>query len=505
MSYEILEKTFYRLAQLDHAGAMLGWDQAVMMPPAGNESRGRALAELQVMTTEILQDPALQDHMQRALADAASLPPWQQANLREMVNDIKSANAIPKELVEATVLATNECEHAWRSLRPANDWQTFEPMLTKVVDLTRETAQLRRAALADEKGLVSDYEALVDIYDPGTRLAVIDPVFDRLKADLPTLLQEITARQTRAPAPLQPQSTIDKHRQIALSRELMSILGFDFERGRLDETAHPFSGGVSDDSRVTSRYVESNVFEGIMAIVHETGHSRYESGLNPAWRYKPVGGSMGMGVHESQSLFFEMQIGRSRPFVQAIAPIIRKHFGNDPAFSPDNLYACYTRVAPGLIRVNADEVTYPLHVIARYEIERDLINREVKVADIPELWNAAMDQYLGLDTRGNHKDGAMQDIHWPSGAIGYFPSYTLGAINAAQLYRAMLRDIPDVSGCIGNLTLTPIFEWLSERVWRHGRLYSYDELMKRATGETLNADHFLSHLRARYLESEASG
>ena len=498
MSYTTLQKTFHRLAQLEHAQAMLGWDQAVMMPPGGNSARGKAMAELSVMSTEILQDPSLADAFSAA-ENEADLSDWQRANLREMTVQWKQALAVPKELVEAQALASNECEHAWRTLRPENNWADFEPMLQKVFDLAKESAQALKAALADERGYANDYDALIDLYDPGTRMARIDPVFDELKATLPGLLQNILERQNSQAKPLLPTGPFAIEKQDALARDLMDKLGFDFNAGRLDQTAHPFSGGVPEDARITTRYDENNVIEGLMGVIHETGHARYEMGRPKDWLSQPVGQAMGMGVHESQSLFFEMQLGRSRPFIEALSPLLRKHLGVDPAFEPDNLHALYSQVNPGLIRVNADEVTYPMHVILRYELERDLILGNASVSDIPERWNIAMDKYLGLDTRGNYKDGPMQDIHWTMGAVGYFPSYTLGAMNAAQLHQAMIKQVPSAADGISHWQLQPIFNWLEQNVWSQGRFWNYDDLLKNASGETLNSHYFIDHLKTRYL------
>lgn len=498
MSYQQLEATFHRLAQLEHAQAMLGWDQAVMMPPGGNSARGKAMAELSVMSTEILQAPELADHF-AAAENQTDLSDWQRANLREMSLQWKQALAVPKQLVEAQALASNECEHAWRTLRPENNWADFEPLLQKVFNLAKESAQALNAALADERGYANDYDALIDLYDPGTRMARIDPVFDELKATLPGLLGDILERQNSRPQPTLPAGPFAIEKQDALARDLMARLGFDFNAGRLDQTAHPFSGGVPQDTRITTRYDENNVIEGLMGVIHETGHARYEMGRPQDWLGQPVGQAMGMGVHESQSLFFEMQLGRSRPFVEALAPLLREHLGNDPAFEPGNLHALYTQVKPGLIRVNADEVTYPMHVILRYELERDITLGRATVSDIPERWNEAMEKYLGLDTRGNYKDGPMQDIHWTMGAVGYFPSYTLGALNAAQLHQAMVKDVPAAVDGIGDWALQPIFNWLSDKVWSQGRFQGYDDLMENATGEVLNSGHFLEHLKSRYL------
>ncbi|WP_320827714.1 carboxypeptidase M32 [Reinekea sp.] len=499
MSYQLLSKTFYRLAQLDHANAMLSWDQQVMMPPKSNKARGRAMAELSVLGAEILQAPDLADAFAAASDRQDLLADWQRANLREMRLDWQRACAIPKDLVAAEAMATNDCEHAWRQMRRDNNWHDFEPLLQTVFDLAKEKAQALRGALQDERGYSNDYDALLDIFDPGTRMSRIDPVFAELKTELPGLLQQITDRQNSQPALIRQAQPVAKARQIELARELMRILGFDFSAGRLDEAGHPFSGGVSEDSRITTRYDENNVIEGLMGIIHETGHARYEAGLPEAWRHQPVGRSMGMGVHESQSLFFEMQLGRCKAFIDAIAPKIAQHLGQEPAFGADNMLRLYTHVEPGLIRVNADEVTYPLHVLLRYELERDLILGTARVQDIPARWNQAMYGYLGLNTEGNYRDGPMQDIHWPSGAIGYFPSYTLGAMNAAQLHAALQVDIPNAPALIGALDLEPIFSWLSSKVWQQGRSLGYDELMIQATGETLNSAHFLAHIRGRYL------
>lgn len=499
MSYAALEKITYRLSQIEHANGLLSWDTATFMPNQSSASRGMAMAELSVLSTEIIQDPKMADLFAAAEQEQHALEPWQQANLREMKERWKKATAVPKELVEAKSLATNKAEHAWRSLRAENNWADFEPLLQTVFDLCKDEAQALNDALKDEKAYVNEYEALLDIYDPGTRLSRVDLVFSELKTELPSLLPQVMEKQKRDGVAIKQSAPVEKEKQIALAKNIMTALGFNFEKGRLDESSHPFSGGTPDDSRITTRYDVNNVIEGLMGIIHETGHSRYETGLREDWRHKAVGVAMGMGVHESQSLFFEMQMGRSKRFINAIAPIIQQHLGKDPAFSASNMEKLYTHVEPSLIRVQADEVTYPLHVILRYEIERDVILGKLAVKDIPERWNAGMKDYLGMNTEGDFKNGPMQDIHWPYGLVGYFPSYTLGAMTAAQLHASMLKAVPNAPELVGALTLEPIFEWLSENIWQKGRLLSYDQLMTEATGETLNSTFFLDHIRNRYL------
>ncbi|MDE1712817.1 carboxypeptidase M32 (plasmid) [Chromobacterium amazonense] len=283
-----------------------------------------------------------------------------------------------------------------------------------------------------------------------------------------------------------------------LGLEVMQLLGFDFDAGRLDVSNHPFCGGVPEDVRITTRYREDDFVQSLMGIIHETGHARYEQGLPRQWVEQPVGRARSMGIHESQSLSFEMQLGRSRGFLALIAPLIRRRFGDQPAFEADNLARLYTRVEPGYIRVDADELCYPAHVILRFEIERALINGEIEAEDVPALWDEKMMAYLGIDTRGNYRDGCLQDIHWTD-TFGYFPSYTLGAMYAAQYFAVLRRQEPNLDARVAAGDLSPVFDWLQANIWSQGSLWTTDELARRATGEALNPAHYRAHLEARYL------
>ena len=280
----------------------------------------------------------------------------------------------------------------------------------------------------------------------------------------------------------------------------MKFLNFDFDHGRLDVSMHPFCGGVPTDVRITTRYDDSDFVQSLMGTVHETGHARYEQGLPKEFAGLPVGQARSMGIHESQSLFFEMQLGRSAEFIAQLSPLVAKHFTQaDPKIiESSNLQKIYTRVNPDFIRVDADEATYPAHVILRYEIERDLMNGKIEYSDIPELWDTKMQQYLGLSTKGNYKNGCMQDIHWTDGSFGYFPSYTLGAMYAAQFMAAMKKEV-NVAEQISQGNLEPIFAWLDKNIWKKASLFSTDELVKQATGDVLNAEFFKTHLESRYL------
>jgi carboxypeptidase Taq len=279
----------------------------------------------------------------------------------------------------------------------------------------------------------------------------------------------------------------------------MALLGFDFDAGRLDESAHPFSGGVPEDTRLTTRYREDDLMQALMGTIHETGHARYEQNLPRAWLGQPIANARSMGIHESQSLSFEMQLGRSRAFAGLLVPLLRKHLGDQPAFEAGNLYLLMTRVTPGFIRVDADELTYPAHVILRYGIEKKLIERSVEAEDIPALWDEGMQSLLGVDTRGNYRNGCLQDVHWSGGAFGYFPCYTLGAMYAAQWFAAIRTEHADLDARVGRGELAPAFDWLRDKVWSQGSRWSTAELATRASGEVLNPAHFRRHLEARYL------
>ncbi|WP_367988885.1 carboxypeptidase M32 [Vibrio sp. NTOU-M3] len=481
-----------KISHFNHLAAICGWDQAAVMPAGGNQARSEAMAELSVHIHNLLTQPQLADWFEQA--ESESLSTQDKASLRELKRQWQQANVLPEELVQAKSLAGSKCEHAWRTQRAENDWQGFEKNWAEVVKLSQEEAQIR----ADATGL-TPYDAMLDIYEPGTNSTSLDLLFDDVKSWLPDLIDTVLEKQ-KSETYLAPSGLFATQEQKNLGLDVMKLLQFDFNHGRLDESVHPFCGGVPTDVRITTRYDENEFVQSLMGIVHETGHARYEQGLPKSLAGTPAGEARSMGIHESQSLFFEMQVGRSDAFITHLSRLAGQHFvGHEPKlFSQDNFQKLYTRVQKDFIRVDADELTYPAHVILRYEIERDLINGKIKHTDVPELWDTKMQQYLGLSTQGNFKNGCMQDIHWTDGAFGYFPSYTLGAMYAAQFMGAMKQTV-DVDGAIHSGDLTPIFTWLSDNIWSKGSVFTTDELVEQATGETLNAQHFRNHLRNRYL------
>ncbi|MCH4293190.1 carboxypeptidase M32 [Shewanella sp. 3B26] len=487
--YQSLSKHFAQIAHFEHFSALGDWDQATMMPMGGSEGRSDAMATLAGHIHAMRTAPWLMD----AIAAAAdeTLSQAEQANLREMKRQCLEATAVPQALVEAKTKAAYQCENAWRSQRKDNDWQGFKPNLEAVMRLVREEAAHRAAATG-----LAPYDTLLDKFEPGMTAAKIESTFAQVRQFLPGLIQEVCSRQAN-----EQQATIegpfDIQAQEAIGREIMQILGFDFEQGRLDVSSHPFCGGVPGDVRLTTRYRDDDFTGALLGIIHETGHARYEQGLPLLLRGQPAGAARSMGVHESQSLFFEMQLGASQAFVELITPNINHHLKRD--FSPAQLIHQATRVKPGLIRVDADEVTYPCHILLRFEAEKALVDGSLSVADLPDFWSAQMQQLLGINTDGDYRNGCMQDIHWTLGELGYFPSYTLGAMYAAQLRFAMEASLGPLDSLIANRQLEKVFTWLNTHIWSQGSLLETDALISAATGEPLNARFLERHLRQRYL------
>ena len=496
-SYQKLEDHFREVANFEHASGILNWDNAAMMPSGSADVRASAMATLSVHIHSLSTDSRIPDWVGEAKNEP--LDEWQLANVREIEREFIMNAAMPADLVEALSNAASQGEQAWRSMREENNWQDFKPYLDEIFKLSREQGQALGDALA-----LSPYDALISIYQPGIGTQDIDPIFSGLKAFLPDVIEAAVERQNAAGHSITVPKGISVEKQRALGLATMESLGFDFNRGRLDVSHHPFCGGAAGDVRLTTRYDEDSFLDSLQGVIHETGHALYEQNRPQAYLGQPVSRPMGMAMHESQSLFMEMQMGRGREFIEYLAPLIRQHLAPNAGaaneqWSSETLYDISTHVQPGLIRVHADECTYPAHVILRYELEQQLMAGSMDVVDIPDAWDASMQSLLGISTAGDYKDGCMQDVHWPSAGVGYFPTYTLGAIAAAQLKAALLRAVPDIDNQIGNGDLTATMAWLRDNIWSQGSLYGMQDLMRRATGKTLDVDDFKNHLKARYL------
>ena len=490
--YGTLEARFRRLGLLGGAAAMLHWDWATMMPPGGAEPRAAQLTELALIRHETLTDACVRDLLDEADADADALDDWQRANLARMRRRWHEAAALPVDLVQALSEASSHCEMVWREARPASDFVAFAQAFAPLLGLVRE-----KAAALGEALNCAPYDGLVDSYEPGLRCATIDPLFDDLAGFLPEFLGQVHEAQAGAGAPLRVSGPVEA--QQALAKRLMTALGFDFDHGRLDVSLHPFCGGSAGDIRITTRYDEADVLSGLMGVLHETGHALYEAGLPEEWRYQPVGQAGGMALHESQSLLIEMQACRSRPFMRFLAPLLGQHLnGGGASADADALYRQAIRVEPGYIRVDADEVTYPAHIMLRYRLERALIAGNLACDEIPGAWAEIHHALLGLRPE-NDAQGCLQDIHWSVGELGYFPSYTIGALMAAQFFDAAARGEPDLWPAIERGDFSPLFGWLRANVHGLASRYEGPVLLERATGAPLGTAVFKAHLQRRYL------
>ena len=492
--YRRLEEIFRRCALIGEATGMLGWDASVNMPPGGATARAEQMATLRVMSHELLADPAVGALLEEVSSTVEQMDPWQAANFREMRRAWLHATAVPGDLVAARSRAAAAAETAWRGARADADFSALQPFLEEVLALTQKAGQAKAEALNRPV-----YDALMDEYEPDADSARVVSILEDYAAFLPELLDAALAHQARMPDPLPPAGPFPIPVQRVLCRQMAETVGIDFNSARLDESLHPFSGGVPEDSRITTRYHDDGFIDSMMGVLHESGHAMYERGLPAAWRYQPVGDARGMTLHESQSLLIEMQICRSREFFEWAAPVIAHAFAAEgPAWTPANMHGLAIRVEPSLIRVEADEVTYPAHIILRTRLERAMIAGDLAVSDLPGAWNDGMVALLGIRPP-NDRVGCLQDIHWPDGAFGYFPTYSLGAMAAAQLAAAARAADREIMSAIAKGDFGPLMAWLRPNVHNKASLLSTDALLIEATGQPLGAEAFKDHLRRRYL------
>jgi carboxypeptidase Taq len=493
--YEQLEQEFRRLHAFRGALSLLRWDAAVMMPRGSADVRGEQLAALETEHHALLTTPKVARLLERAEAGASQLEDWPLANLHEMRRQRDHAIATPPSLIARLAKATARAEVFWVEAKKANDFKLLAPHLEEVVHLVRDKAAL----LGQARGL-APYDALVDGFTPGISTADIDTIFKALSRKLPGLInQAIEVQAAHAPTPLVGKFTVARQR--SLSVDVLKALGFPFDRGRLDESEHPFTEGVPGDIRVTTRFDLSDPFSGLLGAVHETGHAMYDLGLPLKWRDQPVGRDRGLALEESQSLLFEMNLCRSRAFVKYVRPLLEKYLQvSGPEWEEANLYRHLIRVRRSSIRMDADELTYPVHIMLRYELEKKILEGSLPVVDLPEAWNANLEQRLNIRPT-NDVDGCLQDIHWAVGHFGYFPSYVLGAVIAGQLNEAMRAARPSLDEEIGAGQFGGVMDWLRDNVHGVGARLPVQELIKQATGKPLTAAAYLRYLETKYLEA----
>lgn len=485
-------------ALLGSSAAILHWDQETMMPPRGLEHRARQLEQLARLCHEWTTTPEIGDLLAECEADpelTADPESDEATNLREIRRAYDRATRLPKTLVGEIARTTSLAQAEWARARAASDFARFRPWLEKLVHLMREKARCLGWPEGGEA-----WDALADDYEPGITSKALEPVFTPLRARLAALVAELNERGVRPDERFR-SVRLPVDAQMAFVRFVSESLGFDYERGRLDRSTHPFCGGShADDVRITTRLAEDDLLDGLGSTMHESGHGIYEQGLPGEHFGTPRGSAASLGVHESQSRLWENHVGRSRAFWRWCAPILPRFFGDAASdFDADALYRAANLVRPGFIRVEADEATYDLHVMARHEIELGLLRGELEAADVPAEWNRLYRELLGLRVPDDRR-GCLQDVHWSAGLFGYFPTYTLGNLYAAQLVDAARRALPDLDDRIERGDFAALREWLREHVHRHGQRWRPSELIERATGRPPAVEPYLAYLETKLRE-----
>lgn len=480
------------IKNINNAADLLGWDQQVYMPPGGAEARAEQLATLntlahQMFTTDEI--GTLLDDLAGANfeydSDEASL-------VRVARRDYDKARKLPPRLVEETSRTFSLGQQVWMRARAEQDFAQFKDILAKIVDLNIQ--------MAEAYGYTgSIYDALLDQYEPDMKTADVSRVFNRLKTELVPLVQAITRHKDAVDASILRQE-YDESAQWDFGLIPLKAIGYDMQRGRQDKSAHPFTTSFSiNDVRITTR-VDKNTFpSSLFSTLHEGGHALYEQGSDPALEGTLLAGGTSLGVHESQSRLWENVVGRSREFWQFYYPRLQEFFPEQlKSVSLDDFYRAINQAQPSFIRVEADEVTYNMHIFLRFELEQEMITQRLNVDDLPDAWIAKMEEYLGL-TPPNDAVGVLQDIHWSAGSFGYFPTYTLGNVLSLQFYSQTLKDIPNLPEQFAEGQFGPLLEWFREKIHRHGRKFTANELIKRVTGDdTIQAGPYLNYIKQKY-------
>ena len=490
--YQVLLARMREVALLNSTTALLHWDQQTYMPPRATDFRAGQVAYFSGQSHRIFTAPQVGDWL-RACEDAGLTQSTDAAvstNVRGWRRHYDRATRISAELVEEYESAKVRANAAWEQAREHNDFPSFAPHLERVFTLT--------ARMADLWGYeASRYDALLEGFEPGAREADLRPLFDMLGASSAALLGPAAERSARVPADLLA-GEYPVAAQQAFNREVAAALGFDFEAGSIDTTAHPFCSGVAPgDCRLTTRYDERNFLVSLYGVMHEAGHGLYEQGLPASAHGLPAGTAASLGIHESQSRLWENQVGRAPEFWAVWLPRAAHHFPHLARRTPEEMFAAVNRVRPSFIRVEADQVTYDLHIILRFGLERRIMAGELAVADIPAAWNEAFETLLGVPVPDDAR-GCLQDVHWSDGLVGYFPTYTLGNVYGAQLYRRALADRPGVRGELAAGRYGGLLGWMREKVHRHGEAMTAGELVAQATGEPPRAEYYLEGMREKF-------
>lgn len=479
-------------ARYDSIRELLGWDQRTHLPKGGHANRAAQIVTLAGLLCSRKTDPKIGKMLGDVEGSSMVESPLTNVsvNVREWRRAYNRARKVPESLAVEIARVSSECELAWQSARPANDWRGFLPHLESMVELKREEAG--RLSSTSEP-----YDGLIEQFEPGETAANIQAVFSRLAKPLINLMTRIR-ESGKDPGPEILRGDSPVWRQKALIRHIAERVGYDLGSGEIGRSAHPFTSSIGPgDVRITTRYEESSFAEALLSAMHEVGHALYEQGLPAEHWGTPRGSAVSMAIHESQSLMWENMVGRSAGFWKMFYPLARRHFPWLETVPLDAFHFALNRVHPGYIRTEADEVTYNLHVIIRFEVERALIGREIEAEDLPRAWNEKMREYLGI-TPPDYSNGVMQDVHWPAGAFGYFPSYGLGTIYGAQFYAKAATDVGDPDLFFESGHFAPFVKWFRDNVHSQGSRYLPRDLVRQATGEALNPRYLMDYLGRKY-------
>jgi carboxypeptidase Taq len=489
--YQKILKRTREISLLSSASKALEWDQSTYMPPRAIAFRAEQLAYLSGRAHRLFTAGAVGDLISECeqLGLAAESP--EGANVREWRRHYDRATKLPQSFVVKFERAKAISHEAWRTAREQSKFKLFKPHLTKIVAMVRQMADL----LGYKE---SPYDALLDAYEPGVTAAQITHLFSELRPAIVAILAPAVARSAALPQNIL-QGNYPVAAQQAFNRRVAEAIGFDFAAGRIDTTTHPFCSTIgADDCRLTTRYKESDFTESLYSILHEAGHGLYEQGLLREHYGTPMGDAVSLGIHESQSRLWENHVGRSRTFWEHWHPIACEYFPDLKKTTPEQINDAVNRVRLSYIRVDADQVSYDLHIMLRFEMEVKLVTGQLGVADVPAYWNEQFEKMSGLRVK-NDAEGCLQDVHWSFGGIGYFPTYTLGNLNAAQLMQKARQDHPTLTTELSQGNYKTLLSWLREKVHQPGSLYRPPELMQRATGEPTSIRHHLEHLRQKFV------
>jgi len=476
--------------------SLLMWDAQTNMPKGGAWARGEQVGALAEITSDLTGTKEIGELLDEAQVYANRLDASERANLEEMRRLWLHRAAVPKELLVERARVSQALQATWLDAKANSDFAAFAPGFKKLMAIHKEVAAAKSAALG-----LAPYDAMMDEMDPGLTTALIDPIFDDLAAELPGIMADVRERQARWPDVMPFSGDFSVARQTALSQRLAAVIGHSPHNSRIDVAPHPFSMPHSPgDVRFTTRYDVDRFRYSVTATLHEAGHSMYELNLPREHAFAPAGFARGASAHESQSLMLEMMAGRSKDFLQFLAPLLHEHFGGEKAcWSARNVLNYFRRVDDDFIRVEADEISYPLHVILRYRLERALLSGDLAVDDIPSAWNELFGKLFGR-VPPNHAKGCLQDIHWAAALFGYFPNYALGEALAAQLFERARSDDASIMPALRRGDFRPYFNWVRPRIHEQASLKSFDEIVVGATGQKLSGAALKRHLRARYLD-----